>query len=818
MGTTAKELAATQLCRRCEPGKLAFTTTEDLDDLGMILGQERALDAIRFGTGIRRDGYNLFAMGTEGAGQHNLVRRYLETHAPSKGVPADWCYVFNFDTPHKPRALKMPAGRAVKLRQDMARLVDDLRSGLSAAFESDEYRARMREIETEFEDRQEAAIGAVGERAKTQQIVLLRTPAGFGFAPRRGDGVMSPEEFRDLPEAEQKRLEELISGFQEELENVMHQIPGWRREVQHKLRELNRGIVHAAVSSLMEELNVEYESLPQVLEYLAAVRNDVLDHSDLFRQPREGDQSMPFAFLRPSPDAIEHALHRYQVNLLIGRSGEEGTPLVYENNPTNDNLLGRIEHLPQMGALVTDFTLIKPGVLHRANGGYLILDALKVLSQPLAWEALKRALRSREVRIESLGQALSLVSTVSLEPEPIPLDVKVVLVGQRQLYYLLHAHDPEFSELFKVVVDFEEDMAWQPEIDILFARMIATLARQEKLRPLDCGAVARVIEHSARSTGDSEKISIRWNDIADLLRESDYWSGAEQRSIISEKDVRHAINARNERAGRVGDRLREQINRGTLLIDTRGERAGQVNGLSVAQLGEFIFGIPCRITARVRMGFGRVVDIERESELGGPLHSKGVLILSGFIAGRYVTGKALSLSASLVFEQSYSGVDGDSASSAELFALLSAIADIPIKQSLAVTGSISQHGDVQAIGGVNEKIEGFFDVCRSAGLTGEQGVLIPAANVKNLMLRQDVVEAVSEGKFHIYPVSTVDEGLQILTGKAAGKRGNDGLYPAGSINQRVEHKLSDYARDGMTARSRKFSGSPSAAQRQEGLR
>jgi len=484
------------------------------------------------------------------------------------------------------------------------------------------------------------------------------------------------------------------------------------------------------------------------------------------------------------------------VNLLIDHAGAGGAPVVYEDHPTHDNLIGHIEHVNQMGTLVTDFTHIKPGAFHRANGGYLILDALKVLSQPFAWEALKRALRAREIHTESLGQTLSLISTVSLQPEPIPLDVKVVLVGQRMLYYLLHAYDPEFGELFKVGVDFEEDLRRGPQSDLFYARMIATLARNEKLLPLDAAAVARVIDYGSRSAGDTEKLSVMMRDLADLLRESDYWAASAGNKVISAGDVQRSIDARIERSDRICRRYREQIMRGTLLVSTTGERSGQVNGLSMAQLGEFSFGMPHRITARIRLGAGKVVDIEREVALGGPIHSKGVLILSGFIAGRYVPARPLSLAASLVFEQSYGSVEGDSASSAELYALLSALSDTPLRQSLAVTGSVNQHGDVQAIGGVNEKVEGFFDVCRERGLTGAQGVLVPASNVSHLMLRRDVVEAIEAGTFHVYPVATVDEGIEILTGVPAGERDMSGRFPAGTINFMVERRLSEFAERG----------------------
>lgn len=791
--TSNRPLAAAELCRPCDPGRFTFETTDQLEDLAQVVGQARAADAIRFGVGIARDGYNLFAMGPEGIGRHSVVRRHLEQQAPQRETPPDWCYVFNFKAPHQPHALQLPAGRASRLRDDMARLVEDLRSVIPAAFESDEYRARLREIETEFNERQERSIEAIGVRAKDQGIALVRTPAGFGFAPRQGDGVMTPEQFHKLEEAEQKRLEAAIAVLQEELEVAIQELPKWRREAQRKLRDLNRQVSQAAVAGLIEELKSGYDALPQVMRYLAGVQDDVLDHAEVFRQPKDGEQPTLFGVPIPLPESGESLLRRYQVNVLIDRADSSGAPIVYEDNPVHDNLVGRIEHIAKMGALVTDFTLIKPGAFHRANGGYLILDALRVLSQPFAWEALKRGLRLREIRTEPLGQALSLVSTLSLEPEPIPLDVKVVLVGQRQIYYLLHAYDPEFAELFKVAVDFEDDMDRSPESELSYARMIATLVRREKLCALDAAAVARIIEWGTRHAGDVEKISVHMRDLMDLLRESDYWAVVAGRHLVSANDVQRAIDARVERSDRVRDRLREQILRGTLMIDTTGSRAGQVNGLSVVQLGDFSFGMPHRITARVRLGAGRVVDIEREVELGGPIHSKGVLILSGFLSGRYAPNLPLSLSASLVFEQSYGGVEGDSASSAELYALISALADVPLNQSLAVTGSVNQHGEVQAIGGVNEKIEGFFDVCRARGLTGSQGVLIPASNVKNLMLRREVVEAVAAGRFHVYPVTTIDEGIEILAGVPAGQRDAAGQFPGGTVNHGVERRLSEFA-------------------------
>lgn len=791
--TAQHALAPSELRCTCDPDKFGFETTVELEDLGEALGQRRAVEAIKFGIGIRQEGYNLFAMGPEGIGRRSIVRHFLEQQAPAREVPPDWCYVFNFDTPHKPRALQLPPGQAIKFKRSMERLLEDLRVGIPAAVETDEYRARRQEIENAFNERQEQAFGAIGERAKQQGIALLRTPGGFGFAPMREDAVMSPQEFHKLPAPEQKRIEDAIAVLQGELEGVIHEVPKWRREALHKLRELNRGVTQTAVNSLIEELKAETEALPQVRQYLADVQEDVLDHAEFFQQPKEGEPPTLFGIPLPQAETSEQPLRRYAVNVLIGHEDAKGAPIVYEDNPTHDNLTGRIEHIAQMGTLVTDFTLIKAGALHRANGGYLVIDALRLLTQPFAWEALKRALRSREIRTESLGQMLSLVSTVSLEPEPIPLDVKIVLVGQRFLYYLLHAYDPEFGELFKVAVDFEEDMARTPESDLFYARVIATIARREKLRPLARAAVARVIERGSRDAGDADKLSVQMRSLADLLREADYWAGAAGREVVAAEDVQRAIDAQEDRSGRIRARLQEEILRGRLLIDTSGTRSGQVNGLAVVQLGGYSFGVPHRITARARLGSGRVVDIERESELGGPIHSKGVLILSGFVSGRYAASRPLSLAASLVFEQSYGGVEGDSASSAELYALLSALADAPVKQSLAVTGSVNQHGDVQAIGGVNEKIEGFFDVCAARGLNGEQGVLIPEANRRNLMLRHDVVDAVAAGRFHVYAVSTIDQGIEILTGVPAGERGATGQYAPGTINHRVEQRLTDYA-------------------------
>jgi lon-related putative ATP-dependent protease len=773
-----------QLRRGCDPARFAFATTAELEPLEGAPGQARAVQALEFGVGMRHEGYNLFVMGPEGAGRHSLVRRHLEAQARQRPVPDDWCYVFNFDAPHRPRALRFPPGEAAAFRTAMARLVEDLSAAIAAAFETDEYRNRHREIEAELAERQEHAINEIGARARTQHIALVRTPSGFGFGPmnKAEDGVMEPDAFAALPPQEQSRYEAQIAELQKALGDVFHEMPKWRREALDKMRTLDREVTRAAVNSLIDELAARYAALPEVQRFLAQVKQDTLDNAAAFRQRKEGEPPTLFGVPLPRPEGIEAPFRRYSVNVLIEHGRDGGAPVIDEDHPSHAALIGRIEHLSQMGALVTDFTLIRAGALHRANGGYLVLDAVKVLSQPYAWEALKRALRSRVTDIRNLGQELGIISTVSLEPEPIPLELKVVLVGERPLYYLLHAWDPEFAELFKVAVDFEEDMPRGEDDDALYARLIAGCARSGKLRALDREAVARVIEHQAREAGDAHKLSVHMQALVDLLREADYWAGEAGREVIGAAEVRRAIDAQIARADRVRQRLQEQVLRGSLLIDTRGSRVAQVNGLAVVQLGDFAFGTPQRITARVRLGSGRVVDIERESELGGPIHSKGVLILSGYLSGRYAPSKPLSLSASLVFEHSYGGVEGDSASSAELYALLSALAGAPLRQSLAVSGSVNQHGDIQAVGGVNEKIEGFFDLCARRGLTGDQGVLIPEANVKNLMLREDVLAAVEQNRFSVYAVRTVDEGLELLTG-----------LPAQEVHGRVEERLSGFA-------------------------
>ncbi len=789
--TTVQPLRPDQLCQTCDGSQFDFETTDELEDLAEIIGQERAVNAVQFGIGIRREGYNLFALGPSGTGKRTTIGQFLDRKAATEPIPSDWCYVNNFEFSYQPHALQLPPGRGVVLRKDMEKLVEELRTAIPAACESEDYRTRRQEAQEEFKEQQEKAFGELREQARERSIALIRTPSGLAVAPLKEGEVMSPDEFQKLPEEERKRLEKEIADVQEQLQQTLPQARQWEREAREKVKELDRQVATFAVGGMMDEIREKYADLAHVVDYLNAVQKDVVDNLDAFRKRDEETQAMGIPL--PSSVAQEPLLRRYQVNVLVDHSESQGAPVVYESNPTYNNLIGRIEQIAQMGALLTDFNLIKPGALHRTNGGYLILDGQQLLMQPHAWAGLKRALRARQVRIEPLGQALSMVSTVSLEPEPIPLDVKVILVGERSLYYLLYQHDPDFSELFKVEIDFNARMARTPENNQLYASLIATKARLEELRAFDRTAIARIIEYSARTAGDAEKLSAHMLSIADLLREADYWADQAGNGVVTAGDVQRAIDAQIRRADRVRERVQEAIERGTIMIATDGERVGQVNGLSVIGLGNFAFGQPNRITARVRLGKGEVVDIEREVELGGPIHSKGVLILSSFLGARYAPEHPLSLSASLVFEQSYGEIDGDSASMAELCALLSALAGVPIKQSFAMTGSVNQHGETQPIGGVNEKIEGFFDVCQARKLTGKQGVIIPAANVKHLMLRQDVVEAARNDQFRVYPVHTVDQALELLTGIPAGERDVEGNFPEGSINQRVEARLIELA-------------------------
>jgi predicted ATP-dependent protease len=795
-------LPAEALFTACDEAVLSFATTAELPAAVEIVGQGRATEALRLALGMKAAGYNLFALGPSGVGKFTFVRHAVEKAAQRWPTPPDWCYINNFAEPHRPKALELPSGRGRPLQQEAQRLIEELQQAIPAAFETDEYRNRKSAIQEQFKERQEEAFSALQAEGRENDVALIKTPMGLALAPTKDGDVLSPQDFEQLSAEEKRRRQQASERLQKELEAFLREVPRWEREQREQLRTLNRETTQYAVGHLIDEMKKHWEDLPAVLDHLEAVRADVIENVEDFLPKEQTPQLLIAAATGRAPQGpIASPFRRYQVNVIVdqhqranGDSAQAGAPVVYEDHPTLPNLVGRIEHIAQFGTLMTDFMLIKAGALHRANGGCLILDVRRVLMNSFAYETLKRVLRSGCIRIESVAESLGWSTTITLEPEPIPLDVKVILLGDPLLYYLLSAYDPEFSELFRVAADFDTRMDRDAAGTQAYAQMIATIAGTAKLKPIDRGGVARLIEHGARVAGDAGKLTTHADMLKSLLCEADFWAGEADAGTIGRAHVQQAIDARTYRSDLLRARIQEEIGRGTLVIETDGARVGQINGLAVIQLNHFAFGRPSRISCRVRLGKGEVIDIEREVALGGPLHSKGVLILSAFLSSRYAREQPLSLNASLVFEQSYSGVEGDSASSAELYALISALAEIPIRQSLAVTGSVDQQGRVQAIGGVNEKIEGFFDICVARGLSGEQGALIPAANVKHLMLRADVVAACREGRFAVYAVETIDQGIALLTGMPAGTADEKGEYPLGTVNRAVANRLAGFVR------------------------
>ncbi len=783
--TATLALPPDQLCTRCDPAQFDFDDTRALPEPEQPFGQHRAVEALRLALEIPGRGYNLFVLGQAGSSRHAVVRRLLESHAAQRSAPPDWCYIDNFEAPNKPRALRLPAGVGSRLKSAMAGFTGELGQAVAAALESDEYRQRIEAIQKEMKQREDGLLQVLGADASAQSIVLLRTPQGFVFSPVKDGAPMASEAFDALPDDEKKRITTLIEALTVRLQQLMHELPRLRRDMQNRVRVATREAMALAAGHLIDELKEQFAALPEVLTFLDEVERDVVETGSQLREttPQSEDDDETGAL------AGSVTLRRYEVNLLVGHDEAAHAPVVFADHPSYPNLVGRVDHLARMGTLLTNFTLIQPGALHRANGGYLLLDAAKVVMQPYAWEALKRTLRNGTIVIESLPQVLGWINTVPLEPEPMPIDLKVVLFGEREDYYLLKELDPEFDELFETSADFDDDVPRTPANTLELARVVGSITRAQALRPLDRAAMARVIEHASRLAEDAGKLSTRMRLLNALLHESHALAGRAAREVIAHDDVVQALAARARRADRLRDQVRDAVLQGTLQIATSGLQTGQINGLAVADLGDFRFGHPVRITATARLGEGHLIDIEREAELGGPLHSKGVLILAAYLGARYAAGLPLSLAASLVFEQTYDTVEGDSASLAELCALLSVLAGVPIKQSLAVTGSINQLGRVQTIGAVNEKIEGFFDICHARGLSGEQGVLVPRANVQHLMLREDVVTAAREGRFHVFAVDEVDDAITLLTGLPAGTPDARGRLPEGSFNQRVAAQL-----------------------------
>ncbi len=795
------KLTSDQLYRKCDPSKFDFNSTADLEERLSALGQDRAIHAVELGIHIKSRGYNLFCLGPEGTGKTSLVKRILEKEAKNRKTPDDWAYVYNFEEPYKPIAMNFPAGQAAEFAKDVDELLDELADSLPEIIESEEYKAALGIIRQKYKAKKEEYINVLQKKAKGKRVSLLHMQMGLVVAPMKDGEVLSPDAFEQLPEEEKKLVMDDLNAMQEEIENATQDLPCWEEKQKREITILREKFVRSAVKDPIDALRKKYKS-QQPSRFLKQIQDNILENIDDF-VPTDSDKQVAAAGAEEDPlqqllskmkQPEEDKFAKFKVNVIVKNVPNSGAPIITVDYPTQGNLVGKVERIQQYGALLTDFTLIKAGALHQANGGFLLLDARKVLEQPYAWDSLKRAIASKRVKIEAPSEETSF-TTISLDPEPIPLDIKVVLTGDFEIYELLSERDPDFRDFFKVEADFGMIMDRNAENEIEYAKLIGSLSKKKQLRSLNRQAVARVIEYASRLADDAGKLTAHISSIGDLLREADYWARVSNSKQIGKNHIDQAIEAQIYRSDRIKKAMLEEIDKGTILMDVKGERVGQINGLVVYDFSRYSFGKPARITTQVRIGKGDFMDIEREISMSGPIHTKGVLILKSLISNRFAKHSPLSLSASIVFEQSYGGVDGDSASSTEYYCLLSAIANLPIKQSIAVTGSINQFGEIQPIGGVNEKIEGFFDVCAHDGLTGKQGVVIPRTNVDNLMLRADIVQAVEDGRFTIYAIDTVDDGIEILTGVKAGKADNKGNYPKGTVNYLVEESLRQYYQD-----------------------
>jgi lon-related putative ATP-dependent protease len=780
-------LSVDQLYRTCDIDLLPFKTTDNLEGFAGFFGQDRALEAMEFGVGMNRPGYNLFVMGNPHTGRFSFAMENLREAAKSQAKPYDWCYLKNIQDTRHPQALRLPAGKAVKLQHDLSKLLNRVVTELPAAFESPAYQREKSKIERDFNRLYDKAVETVEKQGREYSIAVYRDAGTIGFTPVAEGQAIDEAVFSALPEDIRDAFSTHISELEELLNEQLTEMPRWRREAAEALRYLDRDTARHALKPLFEEVRGEYSNLKGVNHYLDDVERDLIRNA--------GEMIAEGIFENKSETARREFMNEnYGLNLLVDNEKTKGAPVVYEAHPSYENLFGRIEYNSEMGAMITNYRLIRPGALHRANGGYLIIEAEKLFEQPFVYGALKRALKAHAIRIENPVSEYAGISTVTLSPQEIDLDVKIVLIGARNIYYLLQELDHDFEKMFRVVVDFEEDVERNPATIRQYARLMSTLAKEEKLAPLTREAVARLVEHSSRLAGDQDLLSAHIGELVDLLCEADYRRAKANDKHIDAAHVDAALSAKERRTGRLSEKIQEGITNETVLIDTDGEAIGKSNGLTVLQVGDVSFGSPARITATVYPGNRGIVDIEREVTLGQPIHSKGVLILSGYLGHRYAKEFPLAISASIAMEQSYGYVDGDSASMAEICTLISALTHIPIKQQFAMTGSINQYGEVQAIGGVNEKIEGFYHLCESRGLTGRQGVIIPKANVRNLMLKQEVVDAVKEGLFSIYAVATVDEALELLMGRSAGKEKADGVFTQRSIGAEVVKRLRELSK------------------------
>lgn len=779
-----------QLRWTCDPASLSFETTADLRGDEVIVGQDRAVRALDLGLSVAQPGYNIYIAGPVGTGRTTYARQKIQNAAATRPVPPDWCYLYDFQQPDQPIAVSLPPGQGAQFRRGVEQLLDELKEGIRKLFASERFETRRSELLQSFETQISEIWQGLETQARQLGFLLQRTPTGIVTVPVGPSGeAIAQELFAMLPEAQRDEIQKHGRELQERVADALRRVRSLEREARDAVRDLEQQAVRSTAGDPVRRLQETYGGSPRIVEWLSQMLADIVEHLDDFKETEEPQVPFPLPMFARRGDRLQ----RYQVNLLVDHSHTQGAPVIIESNPTFYNLLGKVEYRGEFGALVTDFTMIKPGAMQRANGGFLILQVKDVLLNPFTWEGLKRALKSREARIENIGDQFGAIPTATLRPEPIPLDVKVVLIGTPLLFQLLYVYDEDFRKLFKVKADFDIEVDRTPDTMARYAGAIGALGNRHGLRPFDRTAVARVLEHSARLADHQEHLSTRFNDVAEIVFEADSWAAQAGRSVVTAADVVTAIHEKIYRSNRIEEKLRDLIHRGQLLVDVEGAKPGQVNGLSVLQLGDYAFGHPSRITARTFVGGRGVVNIERETEMSGRIHSKGVAILGAYLGGKYAQDRPLSLNASLTFEQTYSEVEGDSASSTELYALLSELAGAPVEQGIAVTGSVNQKGEIQPIGGVNEKVEGYYQVCKVVGLTGTQGVMIPAQNLANLMLREEVVDAVRAGTFHVYAVRTIDEGLEVLTALPAGQAAEDGTYPEGTLNHRISQRLTSLA-------------------------
>jgi len=776
------------LYKVCDPALLPFKTTATLEPFTGFFGQHRAVEAMQFGIGMRRPGYNMFVMGNPHTGRFSFAMDNLRVCAKKERKPGDWVYLSNLDDTRSPVAVSLPAGRAHQFTRDLRHLLDAILSELPAAYESPTYQRAKGKVERTFNRQNDQAIEAVERAAREYSVAVYREGGTIGFMPVAEGQALDEAAFSQLPEEVRDAFNQAIAALEEFLNESLAEMPTWRREAAEKMKQLNRDTARNAIAPLIQPLKEKYANVSGVPDYLSRMETTIVKRHDEI----VGDDRI----VEAQSDSSRRAWldENFSANLFVDHDKTKGAPVVYEAHPSYENLFGRIEYGTEMGSLVTNHKLIRPGALHRANGGYLVMEAEKLLEQPFVYSALKRALKAHEIRIENPASDYTGVSTITLNPQPVPLTVKVVLIGSRDIYYLLQDMDHDFEKMFRVVVDFDEDLQRSDSAIRHYARLMKTLTDEEGLAALSRQAVARLVEHSSRLAGDQELLSCHVGELVDLLCEADYKRGLQGDELIQANHVQAALEAKEARTGRLSEKIMDNILNQTVLIDTDGKAVGKTNGLTVLQMGDVSFGTPARITATVHPGTRGIVDIEREVALGQPIHSKGVLILSGYLGNKYARDFPMTLSASIALEQSYGYVDGDSASLAEVCTLISALTDVPILQQFAVTGSINQYGEVQAIGGVNEKIEGFFQLCQQRGLTGSQGVIIPRANVRNLMLKSEVMAAVEAGEFAVYAVETVDECLALLTGVKAGELRADGTYPQRSVNHKAVRRLREIAK------------------------